>query len=157
MSGTNPLMSAVAARPSAPDDHMMTHAKMWQHVGGMAPDAMQPKVNELDAILPVLGALAGNPNVKAKDVIKAAANAAAARHVSPEQAVKFITQIPPDPDKVGPWLKGLYAANLSAIVHMKAAMLQGAQGAPQAPQGGVPAAPVAAPGGPQPGPGGVAQ
>lgn len=157
MSGSNPLMSATTARPAARDDHMMTHARAWQHVGGMAPDAMQPKVTELDAILPVLGALAGNPNVKAKDVIKAAANAAAARHVSPEQAVKFITQIPPDPDKVGPWLKRLYAANLSAIVHMKAAMLQGAQGGQQAPQDGAPVAPVTAPGGAQPVPGGVAQ
>ena len=37
-------------------------------------------------------------------------------------------------DRIQGWLKGLYAANLSAQVHMKAALMQQAQGAPQGPQ-----------------------
>jgi hypothetical protein len=47
--------------------------------------------------------------------------------------VDFISRMPEDPAKLGQWLRGLYAANLSAIVHMKAAMMP-APGAPAAPQ-----------------------
>lgn len=125
------------------DDPMMRHAKIWQHVGKMAPDAIPAHVERMEYVLPILGALASDPNVKAKDVIKAAAQAAADGKVDAGQAVGFISGMPADPDKIRPWLKGLYAANLSAHVHMKAAMLQQRQQAPQAvpvaaPQGGAP-------------------
>jgi len=97
-------------------------------------------------ILPTLGALAGDPKVTPKDVIKAAANVAADGTVEPGDAVQFISGMPPDPDKLRPWLKSLYAANLSAVVHMKAAMLQGPQGQPQG--GNAPPQPAAAPAAP---------
>ncbi len=121
----NPLATR-QAKPTEP--HPMTrHAQMWQHVGKMSPDDLPGHIDRIDYILPLLGALAGNPKVKAKDVIRAAADAAGSGKVSPKDAVKFISGMPIDPEKLQGWLKGLYAANLSAAVHMKAAAMQGAQ------------------------------
>ena len=117
----------------------MLHAKMWQHVSGMNPDEHQSNSARMDALLPVLGALANNPKVKPRDVIRAAADAAATGKTTPSGAVKFITAMPSEPEKLQGWLRAFYEANLSAQVHMKAAMMQQAQGQPQAPpQGGMP-------------------
>ena len=128
----NPL--SAAARKPQKQHPMMMHAMMWKHVAGMHPDSLEGKITQTDALLPILGGLAGNPNVKSKDVIKAAAGAAGDGIVAPDEAVKFITMMPSDPEKLQGWLRGIYAANLSAAVHMKAAALQGAQPQPQAPQ-----------------------
>jgi len=124
------------APPIAPEpDHpALGHARMWQHVGKIDPGDLPAQIAKLDYILPILGSLATNPKVTAKDVIKAAAKEAADGKVPPSEAIKFITQMPADPDKLGPWLRTLYSANLSAVVHMKAAVLQQAQGQQQAPQ-----------------------
>jgi hypothetical protein len=135
MSGAQPL-----AAPQ-PDHPAMGHARMWQHVGQMDPGDLPAQIAKLDYILPILGSLATNPKVTAKDVIKAAAKEAADGKVPPSEAIKFITQMPADADKLGPWLRTLYSANLSAVVHMKAAVLQQAQGAQQAPQPAMPATP----------------
>ena len=140
---SNPLAARVSPSPRPPDP-MMRHAQAWQHVQGMPRDGIPAKIATMDHVLPILGALAGNPNVTAKDVIKAAAGAAADGKVEPSEAVRFISSMPAEPDKLQNWLKGVYATNLSAIVHMKAAMMQPAQGASQAvpapvpPQGGMP-------------------
>ena len=128
MSGSNPL----SARPKAQDHPAMAHAKMWQHVSSIPAHKLPGMASQMDGLLPVFGALAGNPNVKAKDVIRAAADASARGLASPSEAVKFISSMPSEPDKLQPWLRGVYEANLSAQVHMKAAMAQQAQGAPQA-------------------------
>lgn len=124
----NPLAPR-SSRKSA-DHPMMMHAQTWQHVASMPQDEMAQKAQTLGRILPVLGALASNPKVTSKDVIKAAATATAAGIRTPEEAIQFITQIPSDPDKVQPWLRSIYAANLSAVVHMKASLIQAAQGNP---------------------------
>jgi hypothetical protein len=100
----------------------------------MDPSDIPAQIAKLDYILPILGGLATNPKVTAKDVIKAAAKEAADGKVPPSEAIKFITQMPADPDKLSPWLRNIYSANLSAVVHMKAAMIQQAQAAQQAPQ-----------------------
>jgi hypothetical protein len=100
----------------------------------MDPSDIPAQIAKLDYILPILGGLATNPKVTAKDVIKAAAKEAADGKVPPSEAIKFITGMPADPDKLSPWLRNLYSANLSAVVHMKAAMIQQAQTAQQAPQ-----------------------
>lgn len=132
----NPL--APNQRPP-PDHPAMLHAKMWQHVSGMKPDEHESQSAQMDQLLPILGALANNPKVKARDVIRAAADAAATGKRTPSQAVQFITAMPVEPEKLQGWLRGIYEANLSAQVHMKAAMMQQAQGQPQAPpQGGMP-------------------
>lgn len=134
MSGSNPLAAQQIMRPT-PDHPAMTHAKAWQHVNSMSPDDMPDKATQMDKLLPIFAKLAGNPNVKMKDVIRAAADAAAHGIAKPSEAVAFISQMPSDPEKLQPWLKGIYETNLSALVHMKASMLQQAQGAPQpAPQ-----------------------
>lgn len=93
--------------------------------------AIQEKSGQMDGLLPILGALAGNPNVKSKDVIKAAADAAGEGMTTPSDAVRFISSMPSEPDKLQGWLKSIYAANLSAQVHMKAAMMKAQQPAPQ--------------------------
>lgn len=143
MAGSNALISQ-KARP-APEHPMMLHAKAWRHVGGMPSDQLASKSKELDYALPILGALAGNPNVTPKDVIKAAASAAADGALAPDQAVQMISAMPADPTKVQPWLKQLYAANLSAQVHMKAAMMQQAQPRQAQPQQAPAAPPQAMP------------
>jgi hypothetical protein len=152
MSGSNALISQ-KVRP-APQHPMMTHAKTWKHVSGMAPDDVATKSQELDYALPVLGELAADPNVTSKDVIQAAASAAAEGAIEPSQAVQLISGMPDDPTKLQGWLKNLYAVNLSAQVHMKAALQQqqARQTAASAPEvapsqvGGAQApAPVAAP------------
>lgn len=125
------------------DHPMMMHAQTWQHVNGMAQDDMTSKAIEVNAWLPTLGALAGNPKVTSKDIIKAAADAAGIGTMRPSQAVSFISMMPDDPDKLRPWLKNLYAANLSALVHIKAALMPTPQpaAAPVAPAQAAPGMP----------------
>lgn len=135
----NPL---AATRPlsSPKSDHPATlHAKVWQHVNSMSPDDQASKMDELKYSLPILGALANNPKTTRKDVIKAAAAAAGDGKIDPSMAVSIISQMPDDPMKLGPWLKNMYATNLSAMVHLKAAAApQQQQAAPAPVQPGVP-------------------
>lgn len=113
---------------------MMLHAKAWQHVNTLQPDEMTKQLDQMESGLPIFGALAGDPNVTAKDVIKAAAGMAADGKIDPSEAVAFISAMPSDPKQIQPWLKARYAAALSASVHMKAAMTQQAQAPQQPPQ-----------------------
>ncbi len=121
------------AKPE-PVDPMMIHAKAWQHVNGLPSQDIPAHADRIDYVLPILGALASNPKVTSKMVIKAAAQATADGKVPPSQAVSFISQMPAEPEKLQPWLRQLYAANLSAAVHMKAAMMAEAWRAQQPPQ-----------------------
>jgi hypothetical protein len=115
-------MNPLSSKPRAPAEHpVMAHAKIWQHVNAMSPDDAAAKTTELTHVLPIMGALASNPKVTRKDVIKAAADAAGAGHIQPSQAVQFISQMPQDDDKLQAWLKNAYATNLTALVHLKAA------------------------------------
>lgn len=117
----NPLAST---RPSPVQAHpAQMHAQMWQHVNGMGPDDQAAKMQELQYGLPIIGALANNPKTSRKDVIKAAADAAGAGKIDPSMAVSIISQMPDDQTKLQGWLKGIYAANLSAMVHLKAAAM----------------------------------
>jgi hypothetical protein len=136
MNQQNPL----AAKPQTPkSEHpMMNHARVWRHVQQMHPDDIAAKTDRLDYMLPILGELARNPKVTSKDVIKAAAQAAADGKAEPNEAVQFISQMPDDPAKLQPWLRNLYETNISAQIHMKAARIQQAQAAQQPTQ----AAPV---------------
>ncbi len=133
------MANPLASKPIASQDKHPAHghAQMWQHVNSMAPDEQASKMQELQYSLPVIGALASNPKITRKDVIKAAADAAGSGKIDPSMAVSFISQMPNDPDKIQPWLKGLYAANLSAMVHLKAASMP-AQQQPQPAQPGMP-------------------
>lgn len=135
-------MSGPAPQAAPDPDHpALGHARLWQHVQNMDPGDLPGQIARLDHFLPIIGSLATNPKVTSKDVIRAAAKSAADGNATPSEAVKFITQMPADPDKLQPWLKGLYSANLSAVVHMKATVIQQAQGRQQAPQQQVPMAP----------------
>ena len=122
----NPLNSRY--RPGATPEHpAKRHAEAWKHVNGMDLGTIKEKSDRIDGLLPMLGALAGNPNVKAKDVIKAAADAAGQGMTSPSEAVQFISSMPSEPDKLQGWLKNIYATNMAAQVHMKAAMMKANQ------------------------------
>jgi hypothetical protein len=118
---TNPLES----KRQTPDEAhpAQSHAQIWQHVNALDPDAQAAKVSELSHSLPVIGKLAANPKTTRKDVIKAAADAAGAGKIDPSMAVGFISQMPNDPEKLQAWLKSIYATNLSAMVHLKAALM----------------------------------
>ena len=162
----NPLATRRIMPAPAKPDPMLRHAQIWHHVNQQHPDALHDHVQLADYALPIMGTLAANPKVTAKDVIKATSQPVADGKIPPSKGVEFISQIPPDPDKLQSWLKTVYADNLAATVHAKAALMrhaaQQAQGAPQGgpgmmPAGGQPMAPqgVAAP--PQPMPGGPVQ
>jgi len=118
---SNPLAARSAAPPV--DPALMRHAQMWQAMHGQEPDALHKTVQTLDYGLPILGALAGNPKVTAKDVIKATSAAVADQKLAPSAGVAFISQMPADPDKLRGWLRDKYAANLAAAVHAKAALM----------------------------------
>jgi hypothetical protein len=117
----NPLVASAKAKPA--EHPFMGHAKVWQHVQSMAPDEMQKNLDQSSFVTPILAKLSSDPKVTRKDVIKAAADASGSGKVEPSQAVQFITTMPDDPDKIQPWLKGLFATHLNATVHMKAAMM----------------------------------
>lgn len=117
---------------------MMQHAQLWKHMHAQEPDELQKTVQTLDYGLPIMGALAGNPNVKAKDVIKATSAAVADGHLAPSAAVAMISQMPAEPDKLRPWLKERFALNLAAAVHAKAALMAQTNAPREAPQGAAP-------------------
>jgi hypothetical protein len=152
----NPLASTQKQPASSAPDPMLVHARLWRHAHSMDDDALAHKTDQVSYTLPIIGKLAGDPNVKPKDVIKAAASAAADGKATAQEAVQMISQMPSDPEKLQPWLKQLYAVQMTSLVHMKAAaMMRSGQGAPGAgmaaalgPQG---AAAPAAPASPAPG------
>ena len=135
----NPLASRRPRPATAPPDPLLRHAQLWQHVNNQTSEILRQHVVQTDYILPVLGALAGDPDVTAKDVIKAVTSAVAEGKMDPSKAVANIADMPADPDKLRPWVKDRYATALATTVHAKAALLRQAP-APQAPQ----AAPVGA-------------
>jgi hypothetical protein len=144
----NPLAPTRRPRPAEPEPHpMVRHAALYQHVNNQTQKTLQDHVAQMDYGLPILGALAADPDVTAKDVIKALSNSVAEGKRSPSSAVAAIANMPAEPDKLRPWLKEQYATNLATTVHAKAALMsQAAQG--QVPQpGGAPqgAAPQPAP------------
>jgi hypothetical protein len=138
----NPLASRRPRPAEKKDDPMLRHAQLWRHVEGLTPDALQAHVGAMDYGLPILGRLAGDPDVTAKDVIKALSGAVAEGQMIPSRAVAELSTMPSDPDKLRPWLKAQYADALSTTVHAKAALMrQGMMGAPgqAAPPGTAPA------------------
>lgn len=147
MPSQNPLEATnlPAPRPRAADakpNPMLRHAQIWKHANQQTPDALHAHVAQMDYGLPILGALAADPNVKPKDVIKALAGAAADGEMTPSKAVASLSDMPADPDKLGPWLKERYADALSATVHAKAALMR--QGM-MAPHPSIAPAPASAP------------
>lgn len=118
----NPLATTAKAKPQA--HPAQAHAQIWQHVQSMEPQDLSEKSDRAGYAIPILGKLAWDPKTTRKDVIKAAADAAGAGKIDPSAAVGLISQMPDDPTKLQGWLKGLYASNLTAQVHMKARQMQ---------------------------------
>lgn len=129
----NPLASARATPPAAPEHPMQRHANMWKAIQSMPPDSLAANAALIDHVLPLQGALAGNPKVTAKDVIKAWTGLVADGKVDASQAVATISEMPADPEKLKPWLRQRYENTLSLAVHVKAALLRQAQQATQQP------------------------
>src|ERR1700757_3357618 len=103
----NPLAPAKKQAPAVSQHPMLAHAQLWQHVNNMPKSALGDAISSTNYGVPILGALASNPNVSRKDVIKAAADAAGAGKIPPSQAVEMISQMPDDPTKIQPWLHSL--------------------------------------------------
>jgi hypothetical protein len=131
---SNPLTSNRVSPPIPPEHPLQRHADIWKHVNAQSPETLNSHVATMDHILPVLGRLANDPDVTAKDVIKAATNGVAAGALTPSNAVQTIADMPADPDKLRPWLKDRYATALAVTVHAKAALLRQAQQAAPQPQ-----------------------
>lgn len=135
------------------DHPMMAHAKIWQHVNGMDPAQVPDKISALTYGLPIIGSLAHKANVTRKDVIKAASDATGEGKLAASQAIDIISGMPDDPKDLRPWLRNLYAFNLTALVHLKAAQMSSQQSVAPAQPGPAPTAapPQAAPAMPAPG------
>jgi hypothetical protein len=150
----NPLAPTRRPGPAEPEPHpMVRHAALYQHVNNQTQKTLQDHVAQMDYSLPILGALAADPDVTAKDVIKALANSVADGKRSPSSAVAAIANMPSEPDKLRPWLKEQYATNLQTTVHAKAALMGGPSYPPHLAQPQPGAAPQGA--GPQPAPQGM--
>lgn len=142
----NPLASRRPRPAEAKPDPMHRHAQVWQHIEQQPADILHQHVAFMDYALPVLGRLAGDPNVKAKDVIKALSGAVADGKMEPAKAVSNLSDMPADPEKLRPWLREKYADALATTVHAKAALMK--QGAMAGPAQAAPAVAPAAPGPP---------
>jgi hypothetical protein len=121
----NPLMKSAQspARQMQKEHPAMGHAKAWQAVQQIPPDELAEKTRRLDKTLPMLGALASDPKVTFRKAVKAASQAAADHDIPAAEVVKFISALPTEEAKLGPFLRDLYAMNMSGLVHMKAAMM----------------------------------
>lgn len=143
----NPLATRRAQREQAKPHPMMRHAQLWQHINNQPADVLDQHVRTMDYVLPVLGGLAADPKVTAKDVMKAMSNAVADKIIDPTSAVQTISQMPADPDKLRTWLREKYADYVTTTVHAKAAQMRAAPAAPASPavgSDGVPAGSVPA-------------
>lgn len=124
MSDNHPLASRRPRPAEAEPDPMLRHAHLWRHIEGMHPDDLQKHVEMMDHGLPILGKLAGDPKVTAKDVIKMISNAVADGKMPASQGIAGIADMPADPDKLRPWLREKYADSLATTVHAKAALMR---------------------------------
>ncbi len=120
----NPLAQSRPRPSQGKPDPMQQHAMIWAHMHQQPREALQQHVSLMDYALPILGQLSSDPNVSAKKVIKAVAGAVADQKLAPSQGVAMISQIPPDADKVQPWLRQMYETQLTATVHAKAALMK---------------------------------
>ncbi len=68
--------------------------------------------------------LAKKPDIKPKDVIKVATNAMAEKLTTAEKAVKFITEMPTEQDKLHNWVRGFAAISTAAAVHLQARLMK---------------------------------
>ncbi len=137
----NPLSSAPRGASTPKNDPMLRHAQMWRHAHAMASDDLAQHIQTADYSLPIFAALAANPKVTAKDVIKATSGAVADGKISPSQGVATITNMPADSDQLKPWLRQMYANGLTLAVHAKAALMAKTQ-----PQAAPQQAPMQSPG-----------
>jgi hypothetical protein len=121
----NPLMqSAQSPSRQMPKEHpAMVHAKAWQAVQQIPPEDLAERTARLDKTLPILGELASDPNVTFRKAVKVAAKAAADHSIPASEIVQFISLMPTDEKKIGPFLRDVYSRSMSSLVHMKAAMM----------------------------------
>lgn len=68
--------------------------------------------------------LAKDPDIKAKDVIKAAADAVAAKKVEPSRAIALLSAMPSDPQKLHSWVKQQALVYMTGVVHLKAQQIK---------------------------------
>ena len=120
----NPLAPRAGQMPQMAKDPLEAHARIHHAVQALPDDDLARHAAKANFILPLVGALAANPKVKARDVIKAAAAAVAEGHAEPSEAIKFISSMPSDPEKLRPFLRDLYLENFTGAVHMKAALMR---------------------------------
>lgn len=123
----NPL--AATTQPSQGSDTAMhRHAAIWAHMHQQDPDTLRSHVEKLDYGLPIMRALVADPNVKAKDVIKAVSSAVADQKMEPSAGVALISSMPADPDKLKGWLRARQADSMATAVHAHAALIAHQQG-----------------------------
>lgn len=120
----NPLATASKPPGIGPrDDPMTKHAEAWARMKDAPTAALEQHATFLDYSLPIVGALANNPKVRARDVIRAVTDAVGKGIIEPSRGVQIVSQLPADDAKLRPWLLEKYKTGLSEAIHAKAVLM----------------------------------
>ena len=133
MSGTlNPL--AAQGPPAGPGDNALGTAPMpaatpqpgqapsvgdaLSQIQGASPSPQQmlAGIQRANYLVKELASLVHSPDVTRKDVLKATSDAVGTRHISAEEGIKFLAQMPENPDHLRPWLQQMYQTFLVGAV-----------------------------------------
>lgn len=81
-----------------------------------SPQQMLAGIQRANYLVKEMAGLAHNPDVTRKDVLKATSDAVGTRHISAEEGVQFLAQMPENPDHLRPWLQQMYKTVLVGAV-----------------------------------------
>lgn len=127
MSGTS-LAPAPAPTPGAGQNPLMQPQAPQPDVAqSVTPEALQQHLAFTQYTTAALGGLAKKPDLTPKDVVSATAGAVAAGHLTTDDAVKFLTSMPPNPRDLTTWIQQKYRQSLAVSVglHAVAAKMKG--------------------------------
>ena len=110
----NGSMPAAAPQPGQAPSVGSVQGQIAQ--GSPSPQQMLQGLQRANYITKELAGLAHNPDVTRKDVVRATSDAVGTRHISAEEGIRFLSQMPEDPQHLRPWLQQQYQAALVGAV-----------------------------------------
>lgn len=126
--GPMPPQQAGPAPPPPQDPHAQMGAALA--AANIDPTEMAKRIESAVYASSEFAKLAKNPDIKVKDVIKAAADAVASKKVEPSVAIALLSAMPSDPQKLHSWVKQQATLHMSGAVHLKALQIQMGQPTP---------------------------
>lgn len=126
MSGSNPLSAAPAAPLGGAPGAMNEQPTQQQPAPQMPqihPDDLPQHVAQANYMLPLLGALAKDPKVTRKDVVKAVSGIMGDGRMTAGEAIDLLSKVPSNPDQLRAWLREKYSHLITGAVHLNATHL----------------------------------